>query len=150
MGSLLENVEIGYKSSKLERQLLECNQSEKNKIYFICTGGTIDKDYARKARTYNFEIAEPAVGRILEIVNPSFNYEIKSILKKDSIDITNEDREFIFKEVEKTDYSNVIITHGTDTMINTAEKLSHIKNKTIILVGSSLPEKFAHQMHIST
>lgn len=45
------------------------------KILFITTGGTIDKDYARHAKTYNFEIAEPAVKRILEIVRPNYNHK---------------------------------------------------------------------------
>ena len=80
----------------------------------------------------------------MEIVNPNFDYEIKSILKKDSMDITDADREIIFNEVKKAKEDKIIITHGTDTMINTAEKLSSIKNKVIILVGSGLPERFAH------
>ena len=113
------------------------------KILFISTGGTIDKDYARKAKTYNFEISEPAVKRVLEIVNPNFDYEIKSILKKDSLDITDEDRQMIFNEVKKAKEDKIIITHGTDTIINTAEKFNNIKDKTIVLVGSGIPEKFA-------
>lgn len=112
-------------------------------LLFIGTGGTIDKNYARKAKTYNFEISEPAVKRVLEIVNPNFEYEIKSVLKKDSMDITDDDRDIIFKEVKKAKSDKIIITHGTDTMINTAEKLSLIEDKTIVLVGSGLPEKFA-------
>ncbi len=113
-------------------------------ILFISTGGTIDKDYSRKAKTYNFEISEPAIRRILEIINPNFEYEIKSVLKKDSMDITEEDRNIILNEVNAAKSKNIIITHGTDTMINTAEKLSLIKDKKIVLVGSGLPEKFAN------
>jgi L-asparaginase len=112
------------------------------KILFICTGGTIDKDYAQKAKTYNFEIAEPAVRRVLERVNPNFDFEIKSILKKDSLDMTDEDRQKVFDAVKEVSSKKIIITHGTDPMTDTAKKLSEIKDKAIILVGSSKPEKF--------
>ena len=112
------------------------------KITFIQTGGTLDKDYAQKAKTYNFEISEPAVERILEKVNPNFKYEILSVLKKDSLDITLGDREKIYDVCKNIKNSKIVVTHGTDTMVETAKRLSDIKNKTIILVGASKPEKF--------
>ncbi len=112
------------------------------KITFIQTGGTIDKDYAQKAKTYNFEISEPAIKRILEKANPNFEYEIISILKKDSLDITEEERERIYNTCKTARNDKIIITHGTDTMVETAKKLSNIKDKIIILVGASKPEKF--------
>jgi len=116
--------------------------TEKLKITFICTGGTIDKDYASCAGTYNFDIMDPAVGVILERVNPNFEYEIKSVLKKDSLDMDDNDRQKVFDECSKTENNKIIITHGTDTMVNTAEKLKTIKKKVIILVGAAKPEKF--------
>ncbi|MDO9575611.1 MAG: asparaginase domain-containing protein, partial [bacterium] len=91
------------------------------KITFIQTGGTIDKDYPKLAKGYGFEIGEPAVKRILEKVNPNFGFEIISILKKDSLDITDEDREKIYEVCVKADSDKIIITHGTDTMIETAK-----------------------------
>ena len=111
-------------------------------IEFICTGGTIDKDYAASAGTYNFEIGEPAVNRILKKINTNFNYNIKSILKKDSLDITDKDRELIYSACINSEYKKIILTHGTDTMVKTANHLSKIKNKVIILVGASKPQKF--------
>lgn len=113
------------------------------KITFIQTGGTIDKDYPKLAKGYGFEIGEPAVKRILEKVNPSFRFEIISVLKKDSLDITEEDREKIYEVCVKADNDKIIITHGTDTMIETAKKLSAIKNKVIILTGAIKPERFS-------
>jgi len=113
------------------------------KITFIQTGGTIDKDYPKLAKGYGFEIGEPAVKRILEKVNPNFGFEIISILKKDSLDITDEDREKIYEVCVKADSDKIIITHGTDTMIETAKKLSEIKNKVIILTGAMKPERFS-------
>lgn len=113
------------------------------RIVFIQTGGTIDKDYPRKDRGYAFEIGEPAVERIMQKVHPSFDYKVVSILKKDSLDITDNDREEIHKACLKADSKRILITHGTDTMIETAKKLSTIKNKVIILTGAIKPERFS-------
>ena len=113
------------------------------KIVFVQTGGTIDKDYPTARKGYAFEIAEPAVRRILEKINPSFDFEIISILKKDSLDITEEDRMKILETCEKADSDKIIITHGTDTMIETAKILNKIRSKTIILTGAMKPEKFS-------
>ncbi len=112
------------------------------KITFIQTGGTIDKDYPKTTGGYAFEISEPAVKRILERLNPSFEYEIISLCKKDSQDITEEDREKIYKTCKELENDRIIITHGTDTLIETAEKLKDIKDKVIIFTGSFKPEKF--------
>lgn len=112
------------------------------KITFICTGGTIDKDYATSAGTYNFEISEPAVNRIFRNINLNFEYEVKSVLKKDSLDITDEDRQKIYEACAKVYSNKIIITHGTDTIVKTAEKLASLKDKVIILVGAAKPERF--------
>ena len=112
------------------------------KILFIQTGGTIDKDYPKSTKGYAFEISEPAVKRILKKVNPSFEYEIIPLLQKDSLDITDEDRQKIFDTCLFTKDDKIIITHGTDTLIETAKFLSGIKDKTIILTGAIKPERF--------
>lgn len=112
------------------------------KIMFVTTGGTIDKDYASRAGTYNFEISEPAVRRIMESIKPGFEFEVQPILQKDSLDMTEEDRMLIYERCEKADANRIIITHGTDTMVETAKRLSALKDKTIVLVGSSKPERF--------
>jgi len=111
-------------------------------ILFIQTGGTIDKDYPKTVKGYGFEITEASVKRILKKLNTAFDYEIKSVLKKDSLDITNEDRQKLTDICRKVDSDKIIITHGTDTIIETARQLSIIKNKTIILTGAFLPERF--------
>jgi L-asparaginase len=113
------------------------------KIVFIQTGGTIDKDYPRKDRGYAFEIGKPAVERIMQKVHPDFDYKVISILKKDSLDITDNDRDKIHKACMEADSKRLLITHGTDTMIETARKLNAIKNKVIILTGAMKPEKFS-------
>ena len=114
------------------------------KILFIQTGGTIDKDYPRTTLGYAFEITEPAVNRILPDINPTFEYEIVSACKKDSTELTDEDRQKIYQICAENSADKIIITHGTDTMIQTAEKLSDIKNKIIVITGSMRPEKFSN------
>ena len=111
-------------------------------VEFICTGGTIDKDYASSAGTHNFDIGNPAFDRMLKSINLNFDYAINSILKKDSLDLTDEDRNLIYYACIKSKYEKIIISHGTDTMIKTANRLSAIKNKVIILFGAAKPEKF--------
>ena len=67
---------------------------------------------------------------------------MQSILKKDSLDITQNERELIKKSVLECDEERIIITHGTDTMIDTAKFLESIKEKTIILTGAMQPARF--------
>ncbi len=112
------------------------------KITFIQTGGTIDKDYPKTIRGYNFEITQPAVVRILQKINLNFEYKIIELLKKDSNDLTEQDRILIKQTCEKLESDKIIITHGTDTMIETGKFLKDINDKVIILVGAFKPEKF--------
>jgi len=113
-------------------------------LEFICTGGTIDKDYSGSKGTYDFHIGEPAVIDILKkfASNINFVYNIKSILKKDSLDVTDDDRELIYHACKVSSYGRIIISHGTDTLIDTARKLSSLTDKVIIIFGSSRPAKF--------
>ena len=127
---------------KLSR--VKCARIAKVKILFIQTGGTIDKDYPRVVKGYAFEIEEPAVKRILEKINPNFTYTILPLLQKDSLDITPKDRKKIFAFCKKMKETKILITHGTDTMIQTAEVLSTIKNKAIVITGAMRPERFGN------
>ena len=112
-------------------------------IAFIQTGGTIDKDYPKATKGWAFEIAEPAFNRILEKLNPSFSYKSYEVLKKDSQEITLEDREKLKAICESISEDKIIITHGTDTMAETAKFLSDI-NKTIVITGAMKPERFSN------
>jgi L-asparaginase len=112
-------------------------------VLFIQTGGTIDKDYPTQGVAYAFEIATPAVERILKVVNPSFTYRCVELLKKDSTDISDEDRALIATTCQNAKEDKIVITHGTDTMVNTARVLSSIKNKVIVITGSMRPERFS-------
>ena len=112
-------------------------------IAFIQTGGTIDKDYPRVTKGWAFEIAEPAFNRILEKLNPSFSYQSYEVFKKDSQEITSEDRAKLKAFCESIPEDKIIITHGTDSITETARSLSGI-NKTIIITGAMKPERFSN------
>ncbi len=112
-------------------------------ILFIQTGGSIDKNYPKLTKGYAFEITDPAVNAILDRVKPSFTFEVIQLLKKDSQDMTESDRELLAATIQKTKHNKIIITHGTDTMITSAAYLAKSSTgKTIILTGSVRPERF--------
>lgn len=113
------------------------------KVLFVQTGGTIDKDYPKTNAGYAFEIDEPAMERVLQKSFIGFEYEIVSLFKKDSLDMSNEDRMILKTFLETTPYDKVIVTHGSDTMPETARIVGDIAGKVIIFTGSYLPERFA-------
>jgi L-asparaginase len=107
------------------------------KIFTV--GGTIDKIYFDKKSKY--QVGEPAVALVLKEANINFAYQIESILKKDSLDMTDDDRQLIFDKIEADDHKYVIVTHGTDTIIQTAKKIMNIQNKVIVLTGAIEPAR---------
>lgn len=110
------------------------------KIAILTTGGTFDKVYFDA--NSEFSIGEPCIPSILDEGNVTTEYRVQSILKKDSLDITQNEREIIKKAVEDCEEDRILITHGTDTMVETAKFLEDIQNKTIILTGSMQPARF--------
>ncbi|MFY0690226.1 MAG: asparaginase [Cyclobacteriaceae bacterium] len=116
-----------------------------NKILFVQTGGTIDKDYPHTTKGWAFEIGDPAVESLLEKLNPSFEYDIITAFKKDSLEIDANDREKLVTLISKSPHDRVVITHGTDTLIQTGQYLlAQIPNKTIVLTGAMRPAQFAN------
>ena len=114
-------------------------------IIFIQTGGTIDKDYPHNTRGWAFKFGEPAVKRILQKLNPSFKYKVITAFQKDSLEITPEDRQKLVDLIKKQECKKFIITHGTDTMIETANYLDqNIKDKLVVLTGAIRPEQFSN------
>jgi len=110
------------------------------RIKFFTTGGTIDKVYF-DAKS-EFEVGPPQVLEILKDAHAVFEYDIESILQKDSLDMTEEDRQLIRQRVEAEPCQNIVVTHGTDTMVQTARSLTGIARKTIVLTGSMQPARF--------
>jgi L-asparaginase len=114
------------------------------KILLLQTGGTVDKDYPTgdENHGYSFVITTPAYERILRRINPKFPHEKQTVLRKDSLDITDEERKLILDTCIQSQHKKIVITHGTDTMIQTAELLSQIEDKAIVLTGAMTPELF--------
>ncbi len=110
------------------------------KIKFIAVGGTIDKIYFDKKNAY--QVGEPQLREILNDANVAFDYDCESILRKDSLEMNDVDRMLIFDKVQADDSRHIIITHGTDTMVQTAGKLQEIRGKVIVLTGAMSPARF--------
>jgi len=111
-------------------------------ILIIQTGGTIDKNYPKSIKGWGFEISDAAAYRILSNKALSVDYRIISACKKDSTKLNDKDRNKILNICQKSNEEQIIITHGTDTIKDTAKFLSVIKDKTIVLTGSFLPYAF--------
>ena len=113
---------------------------ERMKIKIYTVGGTIDKVYFDRKSKY--EVGEPKIEEILQEANVNFEYEISSVLHKDSLNMTDQDRQMIFDTITSDKHLYIIVTHGTDTMIQTAQKLNTIPNKVIVLTGAIVPARF--------
>jgi L-asparaginase len=110
------------------------------RIRVIATGGTIDKVYFDAASAY--EVGEPQVGPVFRESNVTFDFVVESVLQKDSLAMTDEDRALIRTRVEASPENLILITHGTDTMTATAAKLEGLKDKVIVFTGSMQPARF--------
>jgi len=113
------------------------------KIKVFTTGGTIDKVYSEEKGTLNFSFGKAAISEVGENkVKLNFDYDIENLMAKDSLEMTDEDRQLIKKACAGAIANKILITHGTDTMINTAKVLSEISDKAIVLTGASQPYRF--------
>ncbi|MFT0212327.1 asparaginase domain-containing protein [Pseudomonas sp. F1_0610] len=108
-------------------------------IQIFTTGGTFDKIYFDALS--EFSIGEPCAPDILQQAQVSFSYQVSSLLKKDSLEITDDDRQLIVDAVQACSADKILITHGTDTMPITAEALLGISSKTVVLVGAMQPAR---------
>ena len=109
-------------------------------IRFVTTGGTIDKIYFDAMS--QFEVGESQVKHILTEGLANIDYDIVSMFRKDSLDMTDDDRQKLKEYIESDDAERYVVTHGTDTMVDTAEVLARIPNKTIVLTGALSPARF--------
>ncbi len=110
------------------------------KIKIFSVGGTIDKVYFDALS--NYQVGFPSIREILGNLPIAFEYQIESILRKDSLDMTDEDRALVVDKVSADPSKRILVTHGTDKMIDTARALTAIKGKTIVLTGAMEPASF--------
>lgn len=109
-------------------------------VRIFTTGGTIDKVYFDAKSEYT--VGESLMSRILRDANVTFEYGVTELLRKDSLDLNELDRERIRDAVMSDPATQVLITHGTDTMVETARALTGIPGKTIVLAGAMSPARF--------
>ena len=107
------------------------------KIHIVTTGGTIDKVYF-DAKS-QFEVGDPTIANILREANVTIDFRVTALMRKDSLDLTDEDRQLMAGVVKSSECQHFLITHGTDTMLKTAEVLQSIPEKTIVLTGAMQP-----------
>ncbi|MCB0074786.1 MAG: asparaginase [Caldilineaceae bacterium] len=114
-------------------------------VLVVTTGGTIDKVYFDALS--EFTVGASMVGELLREAHVDAPFRIVELLRKDSLELTDEDRALIAGCVAAADETAVVITHGTDTMTVTAERLRAepgCAGKTIVLTGALAPARFAH------
>ena len=109
-------------------------------IRFITTGGTIDKIYFDAIS--QFEVGDSQLKHILSEGLAGFDYDIVALFHRDSLELTDVDRAKLRDHIEQDDASLIVITHGTDTMAETAAALRSIPGKSIVLTGALSPARF--------
>ena len=109
-------------------------------LLIVTTGGTIDKVYFDDKS--DFQVGEPQIGRILHELGVAFRFNVIPLLRKDSLHINAEDRELLRAAISAQPARHVLVTHGTDTMVETAQVLANITDKTIVLTGALNPARF--------
>jgi len=110
-------------------------------ILVLTTGGTIDKQYFDASSQYT--IVGTVVTRLLELGRVLHPFQVEEVMRKDSLEMDDADRAKIAARVAASDAARIVITHGTDTMTETAKALAGIAGKTIVLVGALAPARFA-------
>lgn len=112
-------------------------------IELITTGGTFDKVYFDALS--EFSVGEPQLPRLLQEAGVSEAFRLQPLLRKDSLELTDADRAAIKDAVLASAAERILITHGTDTMVQTAQSLLDVPHKTIVLLGAMQPA----QMRVS-
>jgi L-asparaginase len=111
-------------------------------IHIFTTGGSIDKTYVMVES--DFLVGSPVIDDVLREANIGLPYTITPLMRKDSLALTDDDRAEIVRQVTASPHTQILITHGTDTMPLTAKALMPIVGKTIVLTGAMQPAAFKH------
>lgn len=110
-------------------------------IRIFITGGTFDKEYNELNGQLFFK--DTHMQDLLEMARCHLDTNIRTLMMIDSLEMTDEDRELIAHQCNQCEEDKIVITHGTDTMSETARVLAqNVKNKTIVLFGAMIPIKF--------
>jgi L-asparaginase len=109
-------------------------------LTIVTTGGTIDKIYFDDKST--FQIGAPQIGEILTALGVAFTFDVVDLMRKDSLHLTDDDRELIKRTIAAQPHRHVLVTHGSDTMVETARVLQGLSDKVIVLTGALNPARF--------
>jgi L-asparaginase len=109
-------------------------------LTIITTGGTIDKVYFDDKST--FQIGAPRIGEILGALGVAFEFDGVALRRRDSLHMSAEDRDLIRRTIAAQPHRHVLVTHGTDTMVETARVLQGLPGKIIVLTGALNPAAF--------
>jgi len=112
-----------------------------NTIQVFVTGGTFDKEY--NFITGKLYFKDSHLSRMFELGRSTLDLDVKTLMMVDSLEMTDADREIIIHSCKNCVSDQVIVTHGTDKMVATAEVLAkHDIPKTIVLTGAMVPIAF--------
>ena len=111
-------------------------------IHILTTGGTFDKIYHDALS--EFTIGDPMAAQLLQEAGVNLSYCLESLLKKDSLELTDADRELLRAQVHNSHHQHILIIHGTDTMILSAQHLGAITHKTVVFTGAMQPARMRH------
>ena len=110
-------------------------------IRIFVTGGTFDKEYDELTGQLYFK--DSHLPEMLKLGRCNLRLEVRTLMMIDSLDMTDADRNLILEQCRHAPESRIVITHGTDTMVATAQALAaNITDKTIVLTGAMVPYKF--------
>ena len=115
--------------------------ADKKYIKIFATGGTFDKEYDEINGELFFK--ETHLHELLSLGRSQLNVKIETLMMVDSLEMTKSEKQYIVEKCKSEKTDRIIITHGTDTMVETAQIIAEdINDKTIILTGAMIPIKF--------
>ena len=110
-------------------------------VRVFVTGGTFDKEYDEIRGTLDF--ADTHLPELLRQGRCALDVEVRTLMMVDSLELTDGDRELIARNCRRAPEDRIVVTHGTDTMADTARVLAReVPDKTIVLTGAMIPFAF--------
>jgi L-asparaginase len=110
-------------------------------IRIFVTGGTFDKEYNELTGQLHFK--DSKIGDLLKMGRSRLDTSVRTLMMVDSLEMTDGDRKIILESCQRCEEDQIVINHGTDTMVETAKLLAqHIEDKTIVLTGAMIPIVF--------
>jgi L-asparaginase len=110
-------------------------------IALVTMGGTIDKDYFDALSEY--QVVDTLIPSLIQRIGCDIEIDAHEVCRKDSLEVTSEDRDRLRQLITGLDATKVLVTHGTDTMVDTARSLEGIGGKVIVLTGAMRPARFS-------